>query len=320
MDRQGKSYGTKGTKLTCQLGGYMKRVIRIGPRNVHVVVWETSMPKGVVQLIHGMVEHIGRYEGFAQFLNEKGYHVIGHDHIGHGESVVTSKEYGVFPRDEKILIEDTHLVLSYAKENYPTLPYIMLGHSMGSFVLRQYLTLYQPHIQGAIIMGTGKVSPFVAKGGITLAKLIRFLKNDRHRSKILEQLSTGSLEKAFGKGAAWLSRDVVEVEKYAQDIRCNFKPTVNMHIHVFYLSGESNRKKNMKAIPSSIPLLLISGQEDPLGDFGKGIQDLYTIYQRMGKDITCQLYPKMRHEILNEIDKEEVMEDIASWIEEKIKV
>ncbi len=273
-----------------------------------------------------MVEFIERYNEFAEFLCGNGFLVVGHDHIGHGESVVSKEDWGYFAPDHPsdVLVADMHKLRVTTQERYPGLPYFMLGHSMGSYMLRKYLALHGAGLSGAIIMGTGSVPDKATKSGLLAVKLLAKLFGWRHRSRLVQKLSFGGAYKKFdreGKDTAnsWLTKDRQIVDFYYHEPKCMFTFTLNGYLGLFEAVLFDNQPKNIDAIPKELPLFLVSGADDPVGDLGEGVRRVYKGYLEAGiLDVTCKLYENDRHEILNETDRDAVYRDILSWLQAHI--
>ena len=299
-----------------------KKTWNFGERANYAVMWQIVKPKAVLQIVHGMVEHVERYDEFARFANNAGYLVVGHDHVGHGETVKDPEEYGAFPKNWQDLITDVHTLQREVSKKYPDIPYIILGHSMGSFITRLYLAKYGRDVDAAIIMGTGQQPRVQTWTAIGLTKILRVLHGEKYRSKFLEQMSTGMFNRFFSPNrtkADWLSRDEAEVDKYLAHEHHQFIPTLNMYHSLFTFSNYAASPKWIKQIPHALPLLLISGATDPVGGASKGVKRFYKLLQREGfSDVTLKLYPAARHEILNELNKAEVMRDLVAWMDAKL--
>ncbi len=297
-----------------------------GKRKVHGFWW---IPEGkvraVVQLVHGMVEHIGRYDAFARYLNQQGFAVIGHDHLGHGESVLGPEDYGFF--SEKMgkvaLLKDMYHVTRMAKGRYPTLPVFVLGHSMGSFFLRRYLTIYGDKIDGAIIMGTGWEPLGAVRFGRILAKVLMVVRGGHFRSQLVNGLALGSYVGKFGgkrRPGSWLSRNEENVRAYREDAHCQFRFTVSAYHDFFSVLEDLAKKKNFDRIPRNLPVLLVSGMDDALGGFTKKVLRVYNEFVELGmEDVDVRFYKDDRHEILNELDRDAVYEDIRDWLERHLE-
>lgn len=284
-------------------------------------LWEPDGPaRAVLQLSHGMCEYVGRYEAFAQFLTAHGYAVAGNDHIGHGRSAASEEELGFIPRKAggDALVADLFTLTGILKQRFPALPFFLLGHSMGSFIARLYLSAHADELDGAVIMGTG--GPGNPTGlAKFLARVDATFHSPRHRSKLINNMAFGAYAKHFGKGATqydWLSRDKENQRRYAADPFCTFTFTSDAFYTLFDMLGRVSRKRWATALPDSLPILMVSGDDDPVGDYGRGVEKVYRrLLAAGGKDVTLKLYPADRHEILNEVDRDKVMADILAWLD-----
>lgn len=291
-----------------------------GSRPINYQVWEPEgSPRGLLQLSHGMAEHIRRYDDFARFMASHGWLVFGNDHIGHGDNAPTPEERGYMPRDgADILVEDLHLVADDVKSHYPDLPHVLLGHSMGSFVARHYLSRYGAELDGAIIMGSAGGGQPTAAGKL-LARLTSALRGSHHRSPLIDSIAFGSYNKRLGKDAhkfAWLSRDDSVVAAYDADELCGYVFTADAFYVLFDLLGRVSAKSWPATVPTDLPLLIVSGEQDPVGNYGKGVTELYRSLLQAGcSGAALRLYPEDRHEILNELDRSVVYGDILGWCE-----
>lgn len=280
--------------------------------------------RAVLQIAHGMVEYIDRYDGFASFLADHGFYVTGNDHLGHGRSVTSDDEHGYFahPNGNECVIKDIDRLRLITTEKYPGIPYFFLGHSMGSFLLRQYLTMYGRGLAGAIVMGTGEQPAPVLNAGKMLCRAIALVKGWHHRSGLVNGIAFGSYNKAFEPARTpcdWLSRDENNVDAYMKDPWCTYMFTVNGYYQMFSGIQKCQNPKNIDRIPKDLPVLFVSGAEDPVGESGKGVKKAYDSYVKAGiLDVGIKLYEKDRHEILNEIDRQEVYRDLLDWLEANI--
>lgn len=340
----------------------------------HGVLWmpPAGQPvRAIVQITHGMSEHIERYDHFARFLAAHGFAVCGQDNIGHGKSVASPDDWGHIPAHggKKALIENVHVLRGIMEEMITeqgvvgaegapagadagaedalagvdadasaaatdaaasasapasvsasaTLPYFMFGHSMGSFILRDYLARHGEGLAGAIICGTGHQSAAVATAGLAAAKAVARAKGERHISDMLFNLADGAYGKAI-KGARteldWLSTNPMVVDAYLADPACGFRFSAGAYIVLTGLLVDVSKKSNINRIPKELPLYLIAGSEDPVGDRGRGVTRVFKEYKEAGiKDVDMRLYLGARHEILNEVDKEKVYADVLKWLE-----
>lgn len=275
--------------------------------------------KGIIQLVHGMEEFIGRYDDFANFLASKGYLVVGHDHLGHGKSVLNDDELGNFGCKNAWfkLAEDIHVLQNLLAKQYPDIPYIVMGHSMGSLLTRTYLTIYNDNLAGAIITGTSG-QKYMLHTGVVLANIIKLFNGGNYKSKILEKAVTGSFNNNFKPTrteADWTTSDNKKVDEYIEVAKPNRKFTVDSYIELFKGSIYLNRTDKLKNTPN-IPILLFSGEKDPVGANGKGVKRVYNMLKKAGiEDITFKLFKNGRHEMLNEVNREEVFEFVLNWIE-----
>ncbi len=296
---------------------------------IHAVRWLPDCGKydKILQITHGMVEHIGRYEKFAAFLTERNYMVVGMDFLGHGDSVLNKERWGYFAEKtpSNILCRDMQKLRRYVQKKNPGVPYFMLGHSMGSYMLRKYLAFFGEGLDGAVIMGTGYVSPSMTRFGMAVTGAMAGIHGWQYRSRLVDKLTKGRVYQRYdltGKNYAnsWLTKDEEIVKIYHEDPRCRFLFTLNGYLGLFEAVLFSCRKKNIEKVPATLPLLFVSGEDDPVGDMGKGVRKVYRLYQATGhKDVSCKLYADDRHEILNELDKEQVFEDIYAWMESRRK-
>lgn len=295
-----------------------------GKTTIHAVEWRPRDGgcRAVLQITHGMVEHIGRYDAFARYLNERGFLVVGHDHLGHGKSVVSEEEWGYFaehPSDT--VVKDMHRLRVKVQKENQGLPYFMLGHSMGSYMLRKYLCLYPDGVDGAVIMGTGCMPDGTMKLGIFLCGLFARFRGWHYRSAFLQSLSYTKPYKKYdlyGKDYtnSWLTKDAELVKQYYADPRCTFLFTLNGYRGLMEAVLYDNQMEHVRKMPRSLPLLLVSGADDPVGDLGEGVKKVYAMYREAGiSDVTLKLYENDRHEILNETDRRQVYADLAAWFE-----
>ncbi len=288
---------------------------------LHCVLWRPEGEvKAVVQISHGMCEFIERYSEFAEFLNSKGIAVIGNDHLGHGKSVHSTEEWGFFTSRNgfTVLVRDLVSVTKKAKEEYPDVPIILLGHSMGSFVVRRYIINYGHFADAAIIMGTGNANSMTLMFGRLVAGFISLRRGYRYRSDYMQKLCFGSYNnriKDSDSPAAWLSRDEEKIAEYASYPETQFIFTVRALDQMFETIQYVKSRKMVKRVPPSLPILVISGTEDPVGEYGKAVKKVYRSYKKAGiKDLTLKLIEGDRHEVLNEIDRAENYEYILQWI------
>lgn len=296
-----------------------------GVHKLHVVIWEPqTQVKAILQISHGMIEMIERYDDFAGFLNKKGILVIGNDHLGHGQTADSEEDFGYFcPKNmSATVVADLHSVTKYAKKEYPNVPYFLLGHSMGSFLARRYLMTYGEELAGAIIMGTGRKPKHVLFAGKIVSSMIQMIKGPRYHSNFMKHAAFGAFNDRIPNKRTesdWLTKDEKIVDFCLANKYCNFTFTINGYKTLFEVLSFIQKKKNIAKIPSNLPIFIVAGDADPVGDYGQGVQHVFETYKQARiEDIAIKLYEDDRHEILNELDKERVYEDIYNWISEHI--
>lgn len=296
---------------------------------IHGVRWlpDDGVVHGVVQLVHGMQEYIGRYEELAEFLTGHGFLAVGHDHLGHGQSVRDQRYMGYFCKSSPsdVLVEDIYQVTAITKSAYQGLPYFIFGHSMGSYLLRKYLTMYSRDIDGAIICGTGSVPDGACRLGMALCAFIALFRGWHYRSSLVKKAVFGKSYAGFCMDGSvpeksWLCTDAERVKKYYSDPLCTFDFTVNGFYGLFSTVSYDNQEKYVRQIRPELPIFIISGSEDPVGDAGIGVKRVYRQYKKAGlKNVTMKLYEGDRHELVNEPDRTTVYADIWGWISKEGK-
>ena len=282
----------------------------------------TTTPRAIVQILHGMSEHKERYFDFMQFLSRNGFVAVIHDHRGHGASIHQSKDLGHFYGSGfQALIEDARQVTQWATQKHPGLPLFLMGHSMGSLIARAYTKRYDAALSGLIVCGSPSKNP-ATPAGLALVKLMTLFKGSRYQSALVQNLSTDSMGKVFGNDptkAAWLNSDKNAVLAYEADPLCGFPFTLDGYQSLFELMIDVYRAKDWTVKNPSLPILFVSGKDDPCmidqKTFMESIRLLYDIGYR---SVTHKLYPGMRHEILNEPNKEAVYEDILQFINQSL--
>lgn len=278
--------------------------------------------KAVLQITHGMVEHIERYREFCVWMAERGIVVIGHDHLGHGKTVSNREEFGYFGSKEGMthVVKDIRRVTVYSKKKYPDQKLILLGHSMGSFLARKYLSVYKDGPDGFILMGTGAPPEALVSAGSLLAGSMRKLKGEMYRSPLLYKLSLGNYNAKFKPVKTpydWLTRDEFLSKDFGEDESCQFIFTTAAYQDFFRLILNVAKEEMAGHARTNAPILIISGDNDPVGDNGKGVRKVYERLHKAGVDrLEMVLYEGARHEILHEINRQEVFEDLYEWIAE----
>lgn len=280
-------------------------------------------PRAIVQIIHGIAEYIDRYDEFMSFLADNGIIAVGTDHLGHGKSIESEGQTGFFAYDNgwDYAVRDEEVLRLAMHENYPELPIIVFGHSMGSFMARTLLIRYPDAFNAAIISGTGNQGAALVNGGLFMGNLVTGLKGAHHYSKFLNNLAFGSYNKIYENPKTeydWLSRDEANVQKYIDDPLCGFIPSCSLFRDMMTGVKFIMNKKNLTAMNKDMPVYFMSGDMDPVGECGKGVQKAYNNFLEAGmKDVSIKLYPGGRHEMLNEINKDEVYTDILAWLDSK---
>ena len=299
-----------------------------GVTQIHAVKWipDDGQYRAILQITHGMVEYIERYTEFAEFMTGKGYLVVGHDHLGHGHSVAREEDLGFFCKDHpsEKLVEDMHKLRTMIQEENPDVPYFMFGHSMGSYMLRTYLTKYNDNLRGAIICGTGHMDLKVPRLGMKVVKFISVFRGWHHRSQFVANLSFDKYYKVYdltGQDASnsWLSKNEDSVRAYYKDPLCTYLFTINGYQGLFEAVECSCDPEKAALLPKKLPLLFVAGEKDPVGAYGAGVKAAYDMYMKAGiKDLTYKIYENDRHEILNELDRANVYADILAWTNVRI--
>lgn len=293
---------------------------------IHAVKWipETATPFCILQIVHGMAEHIERYDEFARFMAAKGILVVGEDHLGHGKSVPAGGTYGYFCEQDaaNVLVRDVHRLKKIMQEQYPGVIYIILGHSMGSFILRNYLLRYGKGINGAVIVGTGMQSKGALFAARALTAVQSLLCGSKHVGKSIDKIAFGNYNDRFTPNRTefdWLSREEANVDRYLEDPLCGFTFTLNGFATLFQLIHNCYDQEKLNGMPKQLPIMMVSGAEDPVGDYGKSVEKVYDSYLEIGmQNVQIKLYEKDRHELLNETDREQVYSDIYRWILQRI--
>jgi alpha-beta hydrolase superfamily lysophospholipase len=287
--------------------------------------WLVDDPKGILLILHGMSEHAARYEHFAHFLNTQSISVYAHDHRGHGRS--KNGHCGHFSDVDgwELVVEDVKNHIALIKEerqNEANIPFVILGHSMGSFITQEFILRYPKELSGVILSGSDGSPDILARIGRYVARLERLRKGGRGISTILNKLSFEDFNKAFAPNRTrsdWLSRDEKEVDLYLADESCGFDCSNQLWIDLLDGLVEMSKKERQKNIPSDLPILIFSGSEDPVGKNTKGVRTLLEAYAKAGlKKVTYTFYPGGRHEMLNETNKMEVYQDVVDWLKTSI--
>lgn len=294
-----------------------------GLGSIYAKLWiPEGTPAAILQIAHGMAEHFERYTEFAGFLNQYGILVAANDHAGHGKSLSDEAHKGYFgPHNGwSAVVEDMKQLHDHVAALYPGVPYLLMGHSMGSFLARTYAARYGDGIAAFVFSGTAGKNPAVAAGRL-LAKIERKRNGPIRPSKLLNDMSFGSYNKPFAPARTefdWLSRDAQLVDRYVEDPLCGFVFTAEAMLDLFDGLDEIGSMDWAARVPE-VPVLLISGERDPVGGNGKGVRQVSDWLKNTGHTVTCKLYPEGRHEMLNETNRAEVYADILGFINNTIR-
>ncbi len=281
-------------------------------------------PRAVVQIAHGIAEHIDRYKPFMEFLANNGFVVAGNDHLGHGKSIRVPAEQGFFAEKDGWwrVVDDMDKLHGIMSKEYPELPYVLFGHSMGSFLTRTYLIKHPDKYDAVILSGTGHQSPALVLGGNAAASVMAKLNGAMGDGAKLDSLAFGTyLSKIENPRTKfdWLSRDAEQVDKYIADPLCGFVGKIGLYRDMMQGIKFITNEKNVAQMNKEKPVYFMSGDGDPVGDYGKGVERAYKAFCNAGlHDVFMRLYPGGRHEMLNETNKEQVYQDILNWLNEKI--
>lgn len=288
-------------------------------KNLYVYGWVPSAPKAVVQILHGMGEHAGRYARVAEALNAEGFAVYAHDQRGHGRTAAKADLGHIGDHDSFLaMVRDAHAVNRAIAEKHPSLPIVLFAHSMGSFVAQAMLFSYPDDMVGCALSGSSGEPPLIAKAGRAVARLERARQGKRGFSPILRALSFEDFNKNFAPNrtsADWLSRDEAEVDKYVADPLCGFPCTNQSWLDLLdALDTIVHVPANQARIPKDKPVYLFSGDRDPVGEMGESVRRLYAAYRRAGLvDLSMTLFPGARHETLNETNRDEVTRGLVAF-------
>jgi alpha-beta hydrolase superfamily lysophospholipase len=287
---------------------------------IHAVRWTPDCEvKGVVQILHGIAEYALRYDSFANYLNSIGYAVVAEDHMGHGKSGGEGCARGYFHGGWKTACEDSLQLMTLTKEEYPDMPYFLFGHSMGSFMTRTILIDHpELDIAGAVICGTGWMSELIIGAGCGLSKLICKGNDEKLPNEMLQKVAFGTYNNKVEHPKTaydWLNRDANEVQKYVDDPDCGFTASAGLLRDMMGGIRYNQKKENLQKMNTKLPVYFIAGGADPVGDYGAGVRKAAEQFKANGMEkVDCKIYPLCRHEILNEINKDEVFNDVSKWL------
>lgn len=305
---------------------YTVKEIKVpGTDNIHTLSGILYIPegeiKGILHIVHGMCEYIGRYKYIMSAAAEKGYVCCGYDNLGHGKTAADESELGFIAHKDgwKYLVNDVNAFITAVKAMFPDKKVYLMGHSMGSFIARIAAENYGGSIEKLIICGTGGPNP-AAPFGLLLTDIIRLFYGEKHISKLANNLVSGAFNKHF-EGTTkydWIAADRETVKNYAKDKYCTFEFTVSAMHDLVKLNATANRKNWFGSLRKDLPIFIISGSDDPVGSFKKGVSAVYNRLKAAGiQDVSLKFYDGYRHEILNEACKDEVISDILRFIEKQ---
>lgn len=289
---------------------------------IHMLKGKVYLPngeaKGIFHVVHGMQEHIGRYDSFMQRMAKEGYICFGYDHLGHGKTAEINGDFGFIAKSngwQKLVADVANFAYAIRTEFGDTLPYYLLGHSMGSFIVRLAATMFVKPDK-LIIMGTGGPNP-VTNLGLAVISIIKAIKGDRYISKFVADLAFGSYNDRYKEEndpSSWLTTDESIRAAHKEDIFCSYRFSVSAMHDLITLNKLCNIKKWFKEFPKDLPTLIVSGREDPVGNYGKGVDIVFNSLKQSGADVDCKIYQNCRHEILNDTCKEQTITDILEFI------
>lgn len=294
-----------------------------GKNTVHAVVWSPDSPKATVQIVHGIAEYVDRYDEYARFLCENGYAVVGEDHLGHGDTAKNDEDHCFFAEKNgwDTVIADILTLSRTAKQRFEGKPLFLLGHSMGSFLVRDIVLCHSNEFDGLILSGTGHQNGVTVSAGKLVTGILKLFIGYRGKSKLIESLAFGAYNGKFKPNRTefdWISSDESAVDRYVADDRCGEKTTAGIFGDMLYGLGRIKDKKKIANIRKDLPIYIYSGANDPVGNMSAGVKTIYNMYKAADiADVTLRLYENGRHEMHNEKNKAEVMRDTVAWLEER---
>ncbi|MCI8526529.1 MAG: alpha/beta hydrolase [Oscillospiraceae bacterium] len=297
------------------------RMASTGGGTLRCGIWvPAAKPRAVVQLVHGIAEHIGRYDELGNFLAGRGMVLVADDHMGHGLSVGEGETRGFFPSGWLGAVDDEKALMDRVRQEYPDTPYFLLGHSMGSFLTRTFLYRHaDSRLAGAVLSGTGWQPAIALWFGLRLCVAEERKHGERACSGALQNVVFGAYNRKFKPARTpndWICTDEAVVDAYCADPLCGFQPAIGLAREMLRGIQMNQKKENLEAMPKELPVLFFSGAQDPVGNMGRGVERSARAFRAAGlRDVTCRLYPDGRHEMFNEPNRGEVMEDVCRWLE-----
>ena len=292
---------------------------------IHCCQWiPEGKPRGVIQIVHGIAEYAARYDNLAKVFTDRGFVVVAEDHMGHGGSISREIPQGCFADGWLAAVSDIYRLMQMTKEEYPDLPYVIYGHSMGSFMTRTLLYTYpEAGLKAAVLSGTGWMPKAVLRTGRAVCAAEGRRKGMNSCSPMIDKLMFGSYNKGYENPRTpvdWLSRDAAEVDKYIADPLLGFPASIGLAREMLGGMLMNEDKKNLDKMPKDLPVLFVSGDKDPVGNNGKGVQQAYEAFQAAGmRDVRIKLYPDARHELHNELNREDLHRDVLAFLEDVLK-
>ena len=278
--------------------------------------------KAVIHLSHGMAEHSERYGRLAGVLTQAGYAVYANDHRGHGKTATTPGELGFFDGGVPRVLQDLVELIGFEKKEHPGVPFVLFGHSMGSFFVQALMQTHGELLDAVVLSGSAGKPNLLASLGRSIARAERLRLSARGKSGLLRSLSFDAFNKPFNPKPTrfeWLSRDRAEVDKYAADPLCGFDCTTDLWVGVLDLLRDIALPERQARVPKKLPVYVFSGAEDPAGERGKSVQQLVDALKRAGlTDVTHRFYEGARHETLNETNRDEVTAELLKWIGSRV--
>lgn len=296
-----------------------------GKTRIHAVEWiPEEEPKAILQIAHGVTEYILRYEEFAEFLTSKGIIVVGNDHIGHGTSIAEKAKPMYFGPEGsfKYAVDDINTLYKITEEKYKNIPYIILGFSLGSFIVRRFLIDYPDTVDGAILVGTGQIAPIKIKIAKFIAKSEAKKHGDDNPTPMIKSLSFDNYNKLFKPNRTdydWLCLSKTSLDKYIKDEKRGKELSAGLFREMLSGMEYTGNLENIKKMNKDIPIIFLSGEMDPVGEKGKSVKKAYDYFKKAGiKDVSMKLYKDLRHDILHEDNAEQIYQDILEFINEKV--
>ncbi len=292
----------------------------LGGSKIHACRWTPEGEvKAIVQIVHGIAEYVERYDDFANYLNSKGILVVAEDHMGHGKSICDATPKGCFVGGWQTAVKDTYRLLKNTMDEFSGVPFILFGHSMGSFMARTILARHpESGISGAIICGSAWMPDAVIGAGKMVADLVCRRNGQHNPSPFLQKMMFGSYNNKIEHprtACDWLTRDQKIVDTYVADPLCGFIPSAGLVRAMMEGLQYIQNSKNLDAMKKDLPVYFIAGGDDPVGGYGSGVQRCAEEFKKHGREhVDVKIYPLCRHEIHNEINRQEVYDDVANWI------